>query len=127
MCVGDAVLQRGTNHAWANRSDRPVRMVFVLIDAIIADELRAAGGRWRSSTRSSTRCTSPELAALTIPPVIPLVALVVLSVLLFRGRDRNERREAAAEIQCRSAKDQRALHARTHLALGHAQVSAPPE
>lgn len=42
--VGDAVVQRGTNHAWANRSDRPVRMVFVLIDAAIADELRATAG-----------------------------------------------------------------------------------
>jgi quercetin dioxygenase-like cupin family protein len=42
--VGDAVVQRATNHAWANRSDRPVRMVFVLIDAAISDELRAAAG-----------------------------------------------------------------------------------
>ena len=42
--VGDAVVQRGTNHAWANRSDRPVRWVFVLIDATITDELRAAAG-----------------------------------------------------------------------------------
>jgi quercetin dioxygenase-like cupin family protein len=42
--VGDAVVQRGTNHAWANRSDRPVRMVFVMIDATIADEVRAAAG-----------------------------------------------------------------------------------
>jgi quercetin dioxygenase-like cupin family protein len=41
---GDAVVQRGTNHAWANRSDRPVRMVFVMIDGRIADELRAAAG-----------------------------------------------------------------------------------
>jgi quercetin dioxygenase-like cupin family protein len=39
---GDAVVQRGTNHAWANRSDGPVRMVFVLIDATVADELRTA-------------------------------------------------------------------------------------
>jgi quercetin dioxygenase-like cupin family protein len=39
---GDAVVQRGTNHAWANRSDRPVRMVFVQIDGAITDELRAA-------------------------------------------------------------------------------------
>jgi quercetin dioxygenase-like cupin family protein len=38
--VGDAVVQRGTNHAWANRSDRPARMVFVLTDATITDELR---------------------------------------------------------------------------------------
>jgi quercetin dioxygenase-like cupin family protein len=41
---GDAVVQRGTNHAWANRSDRPARMLFVLIDGTIADELRAATG-----------------------------------------------------------------------------------
>jgi quercetin dioxygenase-like cupin family protein len=42
--VGDAVVQRGTNHAWANRSDRPVRMLFVLIDGAIADDVRAAAG-----------------------------------------------------------------------------------
>jgi quercetin dioxygenase-like cupin family protein len=42
--AGDAVVQRGTNHAWANRSDRPVRMVFVLIDGTVTDELRATTG-----------------------------------------------------------------------------------
>jgi hypothetical protein len=26
------VIRRGTNHAWANRSDRPCRMLFVLVD-----------------------------------------------------------------------------------------------
>jgi len=41
---GDAGVQRGTNHAWANRSDRNVRMVFVLVDATITDEVRAAAG-----------------------------------------------------------------------------------
>jgi quercetin dioxygenase-like cupin family protein len=41
---GDAVVQRGTNHAWANRSDRPVRMVFVLVDGTITDEVRATAG-----------------------------------------------------------------------------------
>ena len=41
---GDAVVQRGTNHAWANRSQSPVRMVFVLIDGAINEELRAAAG-----------------------------------------------------------------------------------
>jgi quercetin dioxygenase-like cupin family protein len=39
---GDAVVQRGTNHAWANRSDRPVRMVFVLVDGEIGEDVRAA-------------------------------------------------------------------------------------
>jgi quercetin dioxygenase-like cupin family protein len=42
--VGDAVVQRATNHAWANRSERPVRMLFVLIDATVSEELRAAAG-----------------------------------------------------------------------------------
>jgi quercetin dioxygenase-like cupin family protein len=40
----DVVVQRGTNHAWANRSDRPVRMMFVLIDGTISDELAASAG-----------------------------------------------------------------------------------
>lgn len=29
---GDIVVQRGTNHAWSNRSDRTARMVFILLD-----------------------------------------------------------------------------------------------
>jgi mannose-6-phosphate isomerase-like protein (cupin superfamily) len=29
---GSVVVQRGTNHAWANRSDKPCRMLFVLVD-----------------------------------------------------------------------------------------------
>jgi quercetin dioxygenase-like cupin family protein len=31
--AGDVVVQRGTNHAWANRSSEPARAAFVLIDA----------------------------------------------------------------------------------------------
>mgnify|MGYP000085467258 CR=1 FL=1 len=31
--AGDILIQRGTNHAWANRSDRRARVAFVLIDA----------------------------------------------------------------------------------------------
>ena len=30
---GDVMIQRGTNHAWANRSDRRARVAFVLVDA----------------------------------------------------------------------------------------------
>jgi quercetin dioxygenase-like cupin family protein len=41
---GDAVVQRGTNHAWANRSDQPVRMVFVLVDGEIGEDVRATAG-----------------------------------------------------------------------------------
>ena len=36
---GDVVIQRGTNHAWSNRSDRVCRMAFILLD-----------GRFRSTT-----------------------------------------------------------------------------
>lgn len=32
LAPGSVVIQRGTNHAWANRSNRPCRMLFVLID-----------------------------------------------------------------------------------------------
>jgi quercetin dioxygenase-like cupin family protein len=31
--AGDVLVQRGTNHAWANRSAAPARVAFVLIDA----------------------------------------------------------------------------------------------
>ena len=30
--AGDVLIQRGTNHAWSNRSDGPCRIAFVLID-----------------------------------------------------------------------------------------------
>jgi uncharacterized cupin superfamily protein len=30
---GDVMVQRGTNHAWVNRSDQKARVAFVLIDA----------------------------------------------------------------------------------------------
>lgn len=33
MRPGDVLIQRGTYHAWSNRSDKPCRMAFVLIDA----------------------------------------------------------------------------------------------
>jgi quercetin dioxygenase-like cupin family protein len=42
--TGDAVVQRGTRHGWANRSDRPVRMLFVMIDGSLTAEVRAAAG-----------------------------------------------------------------------------------
>jgi quercetin dioxygenase-like cupin family protein len=31
--AGDVIVQRGTNHAWVNRSDRTARIAIVLIDA----------------------------------------------------------------------------------------------
>jgi quercetin dioxygenase-like cupin family protein len=41
---GDLVVQRGTAHAWYNRSDRVTRMLFVLVDGAFTDELRSALG-----------------------------------------------------------------------------------
>jgi len=32
--AGDVLIQRGTNHAWANRSNAPTRIAFVLIDGV---------------------------------------------------------------------------------------------
>jgi Cupin domain len=36
---GDIVIQRGTNHGWANRSGKPCRIAFVLIDGVYEKDL----------------------------------------------------------------------------------------
>ena len=41
---GDVVIQRGTDHAWENRSAQSVRIVFVLVDGAYAEELRQTLG-----------------------------------------------------------------------------------
>lgn len=38
---GDIVVQRGTDHAWQNKSGRPARMAFVLLDGEFSAELAA--------------------------------------------------------------------------------------
>lgn len=38
--AGDIVIQRGTNHGWANRSDANCRIAFILIDGAFAENLR---------------------------------------------------------------------------------------
>lgn len=40
--AGSVVIQRGTNHAWANRSDKMCRMLFVLVDGEYDDSIAAA-------------------------------------------------------------------------------------
>jgi quercetin dioxygenase-like cupin family protein len=42
--AGDVVVQRGTDHAWDNRSDRTTRMAFVLVDGAFSDDLKASIG-----------------------------------------------------------------------------------
>ena len=51
--AGDIMVQRGTNHAWANRSDKRARVAFVLVDAkplgigkpVLGHAQRAINGR----------------------------------------------------------------------------------
>jgi naringenin degradation protein FdeH len=38
--TGDVVIQRGTSHSWANRSDKPCRILFVLLDGEFDVELK---------------------------------------------------------------------------------------
>jgi len=40
--AGDVVIQCGTNHAWSNRSDKPCRMLYVLIDGQFDETLAAS-------------------------------------------------------------------------------------
>jgi quercetin dioxygenase-like cupin family protein len=39
--AGDVVIQRGTNHAWSNRSNKPCKMLYVLIDGEFEEGLKA--------------------------------------------------------------------------------------
>lgn len=40
--AGDVVVQRGTDHAWDNRSDKPARMCFILLDGAFSPDILAA-------------------------------------------------------------------------------------
>ena len=40
--AGDVVIQRGTNHAWRNTSDKPCRILFVLLDGAFDADLSSA-------------------------------------------------------------------------------------
>ena len=41
---GDVVIQRGTDHAWENRTEKPAQMVFVLVDGAFDASLKAVAG-----------------------------------------------------------------------------------
>jgi quercetin dioxygenase-like cupin family protein len=47
--AGDVVIQRGTNHVWHNRTDKPCRMAWILLDAqpVMVDG-RPLGDSWQS-------------------------------------------------------------------------------
>ena len=40
--AGDVVIQRGTAHAWANRSESVCRIAFILIDGVNEDGKKRA-------------------------------------------------------------------------------------
>lgn len=40
--TGDVVIQRGTNHAWANRTNQMCRMLFMLVDGAYEPAIQAA-------------------------------------------------------------------------------------
>jgi len=40
--AGDVVIQRGTDHAWENRSDKLARVAFILVDGAFSGELKAS-------------------------------------------------------------------------------------
>lgn len=48
--AGDVVIQRGTNHAWSNRSQKPCKMLYVLIDGEFDEELKAKFGAVEPTT-----------------------------------------------------------------------------
>jgi len=66
MRAGDTLVQRGTNHAWSNRSDRPCLVAFILVSAApvgakpAAKPTRAAAraGRGSPSARRSRKPTA---------------------------------------------------------------------
>lgn len=39
--AGDIIIQRGTDHAWENRSDKPCRMAFILLAGEFDEVLQA--------------------------------------------------------------------------------------
>ena len=43
--AGDVVVQRGTNHAWANRSGKPCRMLFILVDGKYDQDISGLSGK----------------------------------------------------------------------------------
>jgi hypothetical protein len=40
--TGDIIIQKGTNHGWANRTDKTCRIAFILVDGEYTDELSSA-------------------------------------------------------------------------------------
>ena len=50
---GSVVIQRGTNHAWANRSGKVCRMLFVQIDGRYEPSIAAAVARRQAAAETT--------------------------------------------------------------------------
>ena len=51
LAPGSVVVHRGTTHAWANRSGKPCRILFILVDGAYEPAIRNALDRRASSTK----------------------------------------------------------------------------
>lgn len=58
--AGDVVIQRGTDHAWDNRSDEWAKMVFILVDGQFDDPLKASIGDARVHPRPVALNAAPS-------------------------------------------------------------------
>ncbi len=63
LCAGDVLIQQATNHAWVNRSGRPCRICFVLIDG--AKEGHALAGAWTEAASTATGRSRPARRVVT--------------------------------------------------------------
>jgi len=57
--TGDVVVQRGTNHAWSNRSGKPCRMLFVLMDAVVSPDVEKAIAIFESASSFALSAKTP--------------------------------------------------------------------
>jgi hypothetical protein len=51
--AGDFIIQRGTNHAWINRSGQVCRMLFIMIGGQFSDEIKDVGEKFSPATLSA--------------------------------------------------------------------------
>jgi hypothetical protein len=51
--AGDFIIQRGTNHAWTNRSGRRCRMLFIMIGGQFSDEIKDVGEKFSPAALSA--------------------------------------------------------------------------
>jgi len=64
LCAGDVVVQRGTDHAWANRTDAVCRVAFILVGGTFTPELLAV---LPLGTRDSLMTHGPHAGTDTAP------------------------------------------------------------